>query len=148
MIYTELTNKAMQIAYASHAGQVDKCGIPYVFHPFHIAEHMPDEITACVALLHDVVEDTAVTLEELESEFPPAVTEALRLLTHADGTDYFDYIRAIRKNPIAVCVKLADIAHNSDESRYAGCAQTDAAALAARREKYKKAAAILSESTD
>ena len=82
MIYTALTNRAMRIAYEAHAGQVDKCGTPYVFHPYHLAEQMPDEITTCVALLHDVVEDTPVTFEDLEREFPPEVTDALRLLTH------------------------------------------------------------------
>ena len=58
MIYTALTNKALRLAYAAHHGQTDKCGQPYIFHPYHLAEQMPDEISACVALLHDVVEDT------------------------------------------------------------------------------------------
>lgn len=58
MIYTALTNRAVRIAYEAHAGQADKCGTPYMFHPYHLAEQMPDEITTCVALLHDVVEDT------------------------------------------------------------------------------------------
>ena len=52
MIYTLLTNKAMRTAYAAHAGQVDKCGVPYIFHPIHLAEQMPDEISVCAALLH------------------------------------------------------------------------------------------------
>lgn len=74
---------------------------------------MTDEVSVCVALLHDVAEDTSVTIEELELEFPKEVTEALRLLTHDAGTDYFDYVRAIKQNPVAVKVKLADLAHNS-----------------------------------
>ncbi|HBV80693.1 MAG TPA: GTP pyrophosphokinase [Clostridiales bacterium] len=143
MIYTLLTNKAMRTAYAAHAGQVDKCGVPYIFHPIHLAEQMPDEISVCAALLHDVAEDTDITLSELESEFPSAVIDVLKLLTHKDGIDYFDYIRAIRSNPTAVRVKLADIAHNSDETRYAGCSEIDAEQLAARRAKYKKAKALL-----
>ena len=126
----------MRTAYAAHAGQVDKCGVPYIFHPIHLAEQMPDEISVCAALLHDVAEDTDITLSELESEFPSAVTDVLKLLTHKDGIDYFDYIRAIR-------VKLADIAHNSDETRYVGCSEIDAEQLAARRKKYEKAKAIL-----
>ena len=91
MIYTLLTNKAMRTAYAAHAGQVDKCGVPYIFHPIHLAEQMPDEISACAALLHDVAEDTDITLSELESEFPSAVIDVLKLLTHKDGIDYFDF---------------------------------------------------------
>ena len=91
MIYTLLTNKAMRTAYAAHAGQVDKCGTPYIFHPIHLAEQMPDEISVCAALLHDVAEDTDITLSELESEFPSAVIDVLKLLTHKDGIDYFDF---------------------------------------------------------
>lgn len=60
MIYTELTNKALTIAYRAHHGQLDKSGIPYIFHPVHLAEQMKDEISVCVALLHDVLEDTDV----------------------------------------------------------------------------------------
>ena len=81
---------------------------------------MTDEVSVCVALLHDVVEDTGLTFADLEREFPPEVTDALRLLTHEKGTDYFDYVRALRGNPVAVEVKLADLAHNSDESRLPG----------------------------
>lgn len=117
MIYTPLTNKALRLAYAAHHEQTDKSGQPYIFHPYHLAEQMTDEVSVCVALLHDVVEDTDLTFADLEREFPPEVTDALRLLTHEKGTDYFDYVRAIKKNPVAVKVKLADLAHNSDETR-------------------------------
>ena len=117
MIYTELTNEAMRIAYNAHHGQYDVNGVPYIFHPYHVAEQMTDEITTCVALLHDVVEDTAVTFEELEQEFPEDIINALKLLTHEKGTDYFEYVYKIRENPVARAVKLADIEHNSDTSR-------------------------------
>ena len=143
MIYTALTNKAMRIAYAAHEGQVDQSGQPYIFHPFHVAEQMNDEASVCAALLHDVVEDTPVTLAQLETEFPREVTEAVRLLTHEQGVSYRDYIRAIRKNPIAKAVKLADLAHNSDESRYAGCPAVSQERLAYRRRKYAEAKTIL-----
>ena len=63
MIYTNLTNKAMRIAYNAHNGQLDKSDVPYIFHPFHLAEQMKTEHEVIVALLHDVVEDTDVTLE-------------------------------------------------------------------------------------
>ena len=72
MIYTEVTKKAMRLAFKAHQGQVDKGGIPYIFHPIHLAEQMPDEITTATALLHDVVEDSEVTMEDLKAEgFPP-----------------------------------------------------------------------------
>ena len=144
MIYTELTNKAMKIAYSAHHGQLDYNGIPYIFHPIHLAEDMDDEISCCAALLHDVVEDTSVTMEELAKEFPPEVIDVLKLLTHDDRTDYFDYVRAIRTNPIAVKVKLADLAHNSDQSRCVGSDLTPER-LAHWKQKYQKAMAILME---
>ena len=68
MIYTPLTKAAMEIAYRAHHGQLDKSGVPYIFHPIHLAEQMVDEVTVCVALLHDVVEDTDITFEALEGE--------------------------------------------------------------------------------
>ncbi len=132
----------MKLAYSAHHGQVDGNNIPYIFHPYHLAEQMEDEITCTVALLHDVVEDTGVTIEELEKEFPPEVTEAVRLMTHQDGVDYFDYVRAIKENPVAKCVKLADLAHNSDEKRNAG-ANFSEECLARWHAKYSKAKEIL-----
>ena len=144
MIYTPLTNKAMQIAYRAHHGQVDKSGIPYIFHPIHLAEQMDDEISCCVALLHDTVEDTDVTLEDLKKIFPPEVTDAVALMTHHDDTDYFDYVRGIKANPVARKVKLADLAHNSDQSR---CVGSDLSEEKKEyfRVKYSKAEAILLE---
>lgn len=148
MIYTPLTNKALRLAYAAHHGQTDKSGQPYIFHPYHLAEQMTDEISTCAALLHDVVEDTAVTIEELEREFPKEITGVLRLLTHEKGTDYFDYVRAIKGNPVAVKVKLADLAHNSDETRFAGCDEIPAEQLVKWREKYARARRILEDGKD
>lgn len=118
MIYTALTKKALKISFDVHKNQVDKSGMPYVHHPFHIAEQMDDELTTCVALLHDVVEDTYITLDDLTSNgFPDEVIEALSLMTHRDNVPYLDYIRAMKDNPIARKVKLADFAHNSDLTR-------------------------------
>ena len=145
MIYTPLTNKARRIAYEAHHGQTDKSGQPYIFHPYHLAEQMKDEITVCVALLHDVMEDTDVTYETLAREFPKEVMDALSLLTHKEGTDYFEYVRAIKSNPYAKAVKLADIAHNSDQTRLAGCGNVSEEQLKYLREKYAKAKAILGE---
>ena len=144
MIYTPLTAKAMAIAYSAHHGQADKAGVPYIFHPIHLAEQMEDEISCCVALLHDTIEDTDVTFAQLEPEFPSAVLDALRLLTHRKEVPYFEYVRAIRANPIAVRVKLAEIAHNSDQTRLADSGMTEEV-KAYFRDKYTKAKAILLE---
>lgn len=142
MLYTPLTCKAMRIAYAAHHGQVDKGGLPYIFHPYHLAEQMDDEVSCCAALLHDVAEDTNVTLQELAKEFPKEVIEVLKLLTHPEGVPYFDYVRAIKADPTAVKIKLADIAHNSDQTR---CTNLSPEQLLYFREKYAKAKAILTE---
>ena len=143
MIYTSMTNRAMRVAYEAHLGQKDRSGQPYIFHPYHLAEQMTDEVSTCAALLHDVVEDTALTLEDLQRQFPDEVTELVRLLTHEDGTDYFEYVRALRDHPLARKIKLADIEHNSDETRFAGCGAISEEWLAGRREKYRKAKEIL-----
>ena len=143
MIYTELTNKAMGIAYNAHHGQYDINGVPYIFHPYHVAEQMKDEITTCVALLHDVVEDTSITIEELEQEFPEEITKALKLLTHEKGTDYFEYIYKIRENPVARAVKLADIEHNSDISRITESNAVTSEKLIYWKHKYSTARHIL-----
>ena len=141
MIYTELTKKAMKIAYDAHHGQLDKGGLPYVFHPWHLAEQMDDEISTIAALLHDVVEDTDWTLEQLEAEgFPPESMEALGLLTHPEGQPYMEYVAGLRHNPVAVKVKLADLRHNSDFTRLSAVT----AGLRARLEqKYAPAFALL-----
>ena len=120
MIYTPMTKKALCLAYRAHHGQMDKSGLPYIHHPLHLAEQMADEISCAAALLHDTVEDTDITLAELAKEFPPEVVEAVNLLTHKPGTDYYDYVRAIRANPAATAVKLADLRHNGDFTRCVG----------------------------
>lgn len=118
MIYTEMTKKALQLSFEAHKNQVDKSGIPYVYHPFHLAEQMDSEEAVIVALLHDVVEDTEYTIEDIaEMGFSKPVTEALMLMTHDEAVPYMDYVSKIKPNPIARAVKLADLRHNSDISR-------------------------------
>ncbi len=140
MIYTELTKKAMQLCFTAHKNQTDKSGIPYVFHPFHLAEQMPDEYTTITALLHDVVEDTEYMLSDLESmNFPKDVIDAIALMAHDKGVPYMEYVAKIKENPIARTVKLADLRHNSDTTRLD---VVDEKALQ-RVEKYKKAIQLL-----
>ena len=130
----------MRIAFEAHKEQTDKTGIPYIYHPIHLAEQMSDEVTTCVALLHDVIEDTDMTFEQLESEgFSSPIIDALRLMTHDDHVPYMDYVAEIKKNSIATTVKLADLKHNSDLTRLD---YVDEKAIA-RVEKYKKAIALL-----
>lgn len=140
MIYTAKTKQAMKLCYEAHQGQVDKSGIPYVFHPIHVAEQMSDEATTIVALLHDVVEDTDYTLDDLtRMGFDDTVTDALALLTHKKGVPYLEYVAKLKNNPIARAVKLADLRHNSDLSRLD---EMDKKAKS-RLEKYKTAIELL-----
>ena len=140
MIYTQLTNKAMQIAYRAHHGQTDRSGVPYVFHPFHLAEQMETEETTVAALLHDVAEDTELTLEDLrEMGIPERVLEALALLTHDPAVPYLEYVARLKDNEIARAVKLADLKHNSDLTRLNRVGPRDLE----RVEKYRRAMEIL-----
>ena len=161
MLYTPATKKAMKLCFAAHKDQVDKSGVPYVFHPFHLAEQMQDEQTTVAALLHDVAviyftfvvfqmpvddnfiavaEDSGCTLEDLAAMgFDEAVINALRLLTHDKRVPYLEYVARLRTDPIARAVKLADLRHNSDLSRLDA---VDEKALR-RVEKYAEAIRLL-----
>lgn len=109
---------AERIAVRAHAGQVDKAGRPYIEHPRHVAAAVEGDEARAVAWLHDVVEDTALTLDDLRREgVGETVLEAVRLLTHQPGVPYLEYVEALKPNPLARQVKLADLAHNSDASR-------------------------------
>lgn len=142
MIYTPDTKKAMRLCFEAHKNQTDKSGQPYVFHPFHVAEQMPDEETTIVALLHDVIEDTSYTPDDLRSMgFDEDVLEALALMTHDKDVPYMDYVAKLRDNRIARTVKLADLRHNSDLTRLD---EVDEKALQ-RIEKYKAAIRLVSE---
>ena len=142
MLYTPATKKALKLCFAAHKDQLDKNGLPYVFHPFHLAEQMDTEETTVAALLHDVVEDTDYTLTDLAAMgFAPEVIEALALLTHGEDVEYMDYVRSIKPNPIARAVKLADLRHNSDLTRME---QVDDWAMK-RQQKYLKAIELLEE---
>lgn len=141
MVYTTNTQKAMKIAYDAHYGQVDKSGVPYIYHPIHLAEQMQTEEECIVALLHDVVEDTEITFEQLEKEFSDTVIQALKLLTHDKSTDYMEYVRNLKHNPIARKVKLADLRHNSDVTRIEKITEKDVK----RQEKYLSAIEFLSK---
>lgn len=144
MIYTEMTKKALSLSFEAHKDQKDKSGMPYIFHPFHLAEQMKDEATTIVALLHDVVEDSDYTFEDLKREgFGPQILEALELLTHDPKVPYKDYVAKIKGNEIAKAVKLADLAHNSDLSRMAPEEINEK--VLARRKKYQEATAFLME---
>lgn len=141
MLYTELTQKAMKICFEAHKNQVDKGGMPYVFHPFHLAEQLETEEEICTALLHDVMEDSIDwDFSRIVAEgFPPSVMKALLLLTHDKGTPYLKYVEQLSGNRIAARVKLADLRHNSTSGRLPAMGEKDFK----RMRKYLRAQAIL-----
>lgn len=133
-------NRALEIAVIHHGGQTEKNGAPYAFHPIRLALTMRTDSERITALLHDIVEDTDVTLDDLKDEgFAPEIVEAVRLLTRIPDEDYDAYIDRIAANPLARAVKLADLADNMDLTRIPDLNERDRA----RFEKYKRAFATL-----
>lgn len=138
----ERIRRAFQTALEAHRGQVDKAGVEYINHPLTVAAQVSDDVSAIiVALLHDTVEDTALTLNELREKIPLTDEEsaALTLLTHDEKIPYLDYVAAIKSNTLARRVKIADLKHNSDLSRIKNPAPKDLA----RIEKYRAALKLL-----
>ena len=140
MVYTPLTKRAILFAFDAHRGQYDKSGLPYIAHPLHVAESMETEDECVVALLHDVLEDTDITIEDLTRiGISDRQIAALKLLCHDDSVSYLEYVQAIRVDQIARKVKLADLHHNSDLTRLNVITTQDIE----RVEKYKQAIEIL-----
>ncbi len=132
--------RAIQIAAAAHAGQTGKDGAPYILHPLRLMLKMSTDEERIVAVLHDVVEDTSVTFDDLRREgFSDEVLETVRLLTHEEGISYEDYVARLAPHPLAKKVKLADLEDNSDIRRLSGIEDKDVPRL----RKYHRAWMIL-----
>jgi (p)ppGpp synthase/HD superfamily hydrolase len=128
--------RAIAIAASAHEGEVDKAGAPYILHPLRMMLSVDTTEARMAAVLHDVVEDTPVTLEQLRKEgFPGPVIAAVEALTKRDEEDYEAFIRRAGSHPIARKVKLADLRDNSDLSRIAQPTERDRQRL----EKYRAA---------
>lgn len=137
MLFTPMTRKAMSLAYAAHHGQTDKSGVPYIFHPARVASGFTTEVEACVAWLHDVVEDTDYTIEDIRlGGFGTAICNALQAMTHDKSIPYMDYVKGIAKNPVARAVKLADLRDNMDTSRLEKVDEDTEKRLVKYREAY------------
>lgn len=137
-----LYQQALAIAKDAHKGQVDKAGVAYIQHPLFVASLVEGELAKTVALLHDVVEDSDWTLEDLRKEgLPEEVVQAVGILTKKRNENYEEYILRVKQNPLARQVKLADLHHNSDLSRLANVTDRDRKRVA----KYQKAISFLSE---
>ena len=128
--------RAVQIAAEAHAGQQDKSGAPYLLHPLRLMLRMRSVETMMAAVLHDVVEDSGWTLEQLRAEgFSDAVLAAVECLTKHDGEDYATFIQRVQTNSLARQVKLADLEDNLNLQRLAEITPKDLARL----EKYHRA---------
>ena len=136
-----LLSTAIILATQAHDGQVNKkCGEQYIMHPLRVMSKMKDDISRIVAVLHDVIEDTKISKEDLEEAgFPQEVIEAVVCLTRQKNEDYFDFIRRCKKNNIARFVKLADLEDNMDLGRIPNPTEKDYE----RNFKYKKAMLFL-----
>lgn len=139
----DITIEAERLARSAHSGQVDKAGRPYAEHPAAVAAMLigqgcDDEVVA-IGWLHDVVEDTEVTLDHLRQRFGDRVADAVDCLTHRKGERNDDYHARVRTNPDAVLVKLADIAHNSDPDRLAVLDEPTRLRLVAKYHRARRA---------
>jgi len=140
-----LLEKAIEIALHAHAGQKGKDGSPYILHPLRIMTRMSTDEERMAAVLHDVVEDSDVTLEDLRNAgFPEGVLTAVKLLTHEEGVTYEDYVERLKTHPMARRIKLADLEDNSDIRRLSGIEERDLERL----RKYHRAWQILRPSAD
>ena len=131
---------ARDIATKAHQGQLDKAGKPYISHPQAVASMVDTDEEKAVAWLHDTIEDSDFTEQDLiEKEIPSRVVEGVIAMTKIKGEKYSDYLQRLKKNDLARKVKMADLIHNSDLSRIANPTEKDRA----RIEKYKKAMEFL-----
>ena len=117
MLITPDIVKAARLANERHFGQFDKQGMPYIMHPFSVANMCETEEQIIVALLHDILEDTETSEEELREMFSKQIVDAIVLLTRPENLTYKEYVAKVKENELATYVKLRDLAHNTDENR-------------------------------
>ena len=136
-------DRAIAIAAEAHTDQKDKTGISYILHPIRLMIQMDSEEAMIAAVLHDVVEDSVWTLDDLRREgFSDEVLNAVDCLTHreGEGEDYWDYIKRAGSDSIAIKVKLADLLDNLNPNRLDKVTEEDEK----RFERYRKAQKMLS----
>jgi (p)ppGpp synthase/HD superfamily hydrolase len=140
-----LLEKALEIALRAHAGQKQKDGSPYILHPLRVMARVATDEERMAAILHDVIEDSDTTLEDLrQAGFPENVLKTVELLTHESGVSYEDYVERLKPDAMARRIKLADIEDNSDIRRLSGIEEKDLERL----RKYHRAWQILRPSAD
>lgn len=133
---------ALRFAEAMHKGQVDKAGVPYIEHPKTVASMVDGDEAKIVALLHDTVEDTDATVDEIRSMFGDRIADAVACMTHDKSVPYLEYVANIKGNDLAREVKLADLKHNMDLSRIPNVTDVDIQRV---NRKYRPAFEMLSK---
>ena len=124
--YNEQLQFALELAIEKHKNQKDKSGKPYILHPLHIMETVKSDDAKIVAILHDIIEDTDVTEEDLlKAGLSKYIVDAIVLLTRPYDEDYMDYVKKVSSNPLAKEVKLADLEHNMDLRRLSTLKERD-----------------------
>lgn len=120
MLYTPKIIECLRFVEELHHGQYDKIGAPYILHPVFVAEQMDTEKATIVALLHDVIEDTSITLDDLRDKgYSDEIIVAIDALTRRTGETYSAYIERLSNNKLARRVKIADLRHNLQPERVA-----------------------------
>jgi (p)ppGpp synthase/HD superfamily hydrolase len=132
----ELLNRMLVLATNKHSGQYDKGGTPYILHPLKVMHYLKtdDEELQCIALGHDLLEDTDVTIQLLLLTFTDRIARGILSLTKIDGESYENYKDRVKANPDAILVKMCDLRHNTDIRRLKGISKKDFD----RMEKYHR----------
>lgn len=142
----EQLEKCIEFAKKAHKGQKDKGGNDYILHPLRLMEAVERTDEKITAILHDILEDTCYTAEDLWRllNLPDEIIDALKLLTRRRGDNYMDYIKKLSRNPLAVAVKAADLRDNMNLERLSKVTKQDLK----RCEKYREALIFLTGSGD
>lgn len=135
LAYSTDIEAAKALATGAHAGQTDKTGLPYITHPERVAFRLTTPEAQVVGWLHDTVEDTSITVQDIESQFGPETAAAVDAISRRDGEAWSDYIDRVAANPVARQVKISDLIDNSNLSRIPHVTMKDVK----RHAKYNRA---------
>ena len=141
MPYSADVEAAKALAGKMHGGQTDKAGQPYIHHPMRVAARLDSPQAQVVGWLHDTVEDTGLTVSDIEARFGPETAAAVDAVSRREGEDWADYLERVKANPMARQVKISDLIDNSDLSRIPRVTMKDVK----RQAKYNEALKLLLE---
>lgn len=135
MAYSTDVQAAKRLAVQAHQGQIDRAGLPYITHPERVVSRLTSPQAQVVGWLHDTVEDTDVTLEEICAQFGPETAAAVDAISRREGEAWAEYIQRVAANPLARQVKISDLIDNSNLARLPAVTKKDVK----RQGKYNQA---------